>query len=137
MDVIHLFVLFEHWCHVHYLNTDVICMFVLFKHECYVSIRIIYTWKLCTWISCLNNAWHSCVNNMNPWNNKFCTNLEWTHETFKFIMYGKQKFMVLSQKTSKAQMWAITKVVTYTLNSIISIYLWISPGATSCCQMLW
>jgi hypothetical protein len=47
MNVIHLLVLFEDRCHVHYLNTNVICMFVLFKHKCYVSIRIIYTQKLC------------------------------------------------------------------------------------------
>jgi hypothetical protein len=48
MDVIHLFVLFEHRCHVHRLDTNVICLFVLFKHECCVFIRIVYTRKLCT-----------------------------------------------------------------------------------------
>jgi hypothetical protein len=48
MDVIHLLVLFEHQCCVHYLNTNVICLFILCKHECCVSIHIIYTQKLCT-----------------------------------------------------------------------------------------
>jgi len=33
MNVIHLFVLFEHQCHVHYLNTNVVCLFMLFTHE--------------------------------------------------------------------------------------------------------
>jgi hypothetical protein len=77
------------------LNTNVICLFVLFKDKCYMSIRIIYTWKSCTQIQCLNNAWHSCVNNTNPWNNIFCTDLEWAHEASKFMMYGNNKFVVL------------------------------------------
>jgi hypothetical protein len=33
MNVIHLFVLFEHRCHVHYLNTNIVCLFMLFTHE--------------------------------------------------------------------------------------------------------
>jgi hypothetical protein len=86
-DVIHLLVMFEHRCLAHYLDTIVICLFKLFRHKCYLSIRIIYTWKLCTRLPCLNNAWHSCINDTNPWNNKFHTNLEWTHETYKFVMY--------------------------------------------------
>jgi hypothetical protein len=36
---------------------------------------------------CLNNAWHSCVNNTNPWNNKFHMDLERTHKVYKFVMY--------------------------------------------------
>jgi hypothetical protein len=67
MNVIHLLVLFEHQCYVHYLDTNVKCMFILFKHECCVSIHIVYTWKSCTWLPCFNNAWHSCVNGTNPW----------------------------------------------------------------------
>jgi hypothetical protein len=43
INVIHLLVLFEHQCHVHYLNTNVICLFVLFKHGYCTSIRIVYT----------------------------------------------------------------------------------------------
>ncbi len=54
--VIHLLVLFEHRCCVHYLDTNVICLFVLFRHKCCVSIRIVYTGKLCTRFLCLNNA---------------------------------------------------------------------------------
>ncbi len=89
-NVINLLVLFEHWCHVHYLNTNVICLFVLFIHECYVFICVVYTWKSCKWLPCLNNAWHLCVNNMNPWNNKIRTNLERTHEAYKFVMWRLQ-----------------------------------------------
>jgi hypothetical protein len=48
MDVIHLFVLFEHQCCVHFLDTNVICLFILFKHECCMFIRVVYTQKLCT-----------------------------------------------------------------------------------------
>ncbi len=88
-NVIHLLVLFEHWCHVHYLDTNVICLFVLFIHKCCMYIHVVYTWKSCTWLPCLNIAWHSCLNNMNPWNNRFCTYLEWTHETYKFVMQAQ------------------------------------------------
>jgi hypothetical protein len=41
MDVIHLFVLFKHRCHVHCLDTNVIRLFILFKHGCYMSIHVI------------------------------------------------------------------------------------------------
>jgi len=85
----------EHWCHVHCLDTNVICLFALFKHECYVFICIIYKWKLCTQIPCLNNAWHSCVNNTNPWNNIVRIDLERAHEASKFMMYGKEKIVIL------------------------------------------
>jgi hypothetical protein len=95
MNVIHLLVLFEHRCCVHCLNTNVICMFILFRHKCYVSIRIAYIRKLCTQLLFLNNAWHSCVNDTNPWNNKICTNLEQTHETYKFVMILLLPFMLL------------------------------------------
>ncbi len=67
----------------------------LFRHECHMHVRIVYTWMLCvysyclhmkscTWLLCLNNARHSCVNNMNPWNNRFHMDLEQTHEAYKF-----------------------------------------------------
>jgi hypothetical protein len=85
IDVIHLFV-FEHWCCVHCLDTNVICMFVLFRHGCCMFIHVVYTQKSCTWLSCLNNAWHLCLNDTNPWNNRFYTNLERTHEAYKFVM---------------------------------------------------
>ncbi len=85
-NVIHLLILFKHWCHMHCLNTNVICLFVLFKHGCCMFICVVYTWKSCSWLPCLNNAWHSCLNIMNPWNNKFCMNLERTHETYKIVM---------------------------------------------------
>jgi hypothetical protein len=85
-DVIHLLVLFEDRCHAHCLNTNVICLFVLFRQESCVFIHIIYTMKLCTWFSCLNNAQHSCLNNTNLWNNKLCTDLKRIYETYKFVM---------------------------------------------------
>ncbi len=86
MDVIHLFILFEHWCHMHYLNMNAICLFILFKHKCCMFIHVVYTRKSCMWLLFLNNAWYLCLNDMNPWNNKFHTYLEWTHETYKFVM---------------------------------------------------
>jgi hypothetical protein len=76
MDVIHLLRLFEHWYHVHYLDMNVICLFVSFTHKCSMFIHVVYTWKSCTQLSCLNNAQHWCLNNMNLWNNRFCTNLD-------------------------------------------------------------
>jgi hypothetical protein len=75
-NVIHLFVLFEHWYCAHCLNTNVICLFVLFKHGCCMFIRVVYTRKSYTWLSCLNNAQCLCLTNTNLWNNKFHTNLE-------------------------------------------------------------
>jgi hypothetical protein len=33
MDVIHLFIMFEHQYHMHCLDTNVVCLFVLFTHE--------------------------------------------------------------------------------------------------------
>jgi len=68
------------------LNTNIIYLFVLFKHGCYMSIHVVYTWKSCTRFPCLNNAWHLCLNDTNPWNNKFCMDLEQTHEAYKFMM---------------------------------------------------
>jgi hypothetical protein len=80
MNVIHLFALFEHWYCVHCLDTyfnaylyclnmDVVCLFMLFMPKNFAHDFL-----------CLNNACHSCVNNINLWNNKFHTNLEWTYE---------------------------------------------------------
>ncbi len=70
------------------LDTNVMCLFVLFRHNCWMSICVVYTQKLCTQLLCLNNAWHSCLNDTNPWNTKFCMNLEWTHEAYKFVTNG-------------------------------------------------
>jgi len=88
MDVIHLLVLFEHRCYVHCLYMNVICLFILFWHQCCVSIHTIYTQKSWTQqrFPYLNNVWLSCVNDINPWNNKFHTNLERTYEAYKFVM---------------------------------------------------
>jgi hypothetical protein len=87
MNVIHLFIFFKHWCHAHCLTTNVICLFVLFTHGCCMHIHIVYTRKLCTQLPSLNNALPLCLNNMNLWNNKFCMDLEQTHEAYKFVMY--------------------------------------------------
>jgi hypothetical protein len=89
MNVIHLFVLFEHWCCAHFFDMNVICLFVLFTHWCCMFIPVIYTRKSCKWFPCLNNAQHSCLNNTNPWNDRFRTNLEWTHEAYKFVTLKK------------------------------------------------
>jgi hypothetical protein len=70
-------ILFGHECHM---------LFELFKHGCFMFIHVVYTWKSYTELLCLNNAWHSCLNNINLWNNIFCTNLKWTHEAYKFVM---------------------------------------------------
>jgi len=48
------------------LNTNVICLLVLFKQICCMSINV-YTWKSCTWLPCLNNAWNSCLEDTNLW----------------------------------------------------------------------
>jgi hypothetical protein len=42
MNVIHLFVLFEHGYHAHCLYTNVICLIVLFKHKCCICIHVVY-----------------------------------------------------------------------------------------------
>jgi hypothetical protein len=85
-NVIRLLVLFEHWYRAHYLNTNVICLFVSFKRRCCMFIHVVYTRKSYTWLLCLNNAQHSCLTNMNLWNNKFRMDLEWSHEACKFLM---------------------------------------------------
>ncbi len=89
MDVIHLLGVFEHWYHANYLDMNFICLFVSFTHKCCISIHVVYTRKSWTQLLCLNNARHLCLNNMNLWNNRFCTNLDWTHETCKFVMHSK------------------------------------------------
>jgi hypothetical protein len=70
--------LFKHKCNMH------VC---IFSHKCCMSIHVVYTWKLYTQFLCLNNAQHSYLNNKNLRNNKFCTNLEWTHVACKFVMF--------------------------------------------------
>jgi len=85
-NVIHLFVLFKHWCCAHCLDMSVICMFISFKHGCTMFICGVYTWKLCTQLLCLNNVRHSCLNNTNLWNHKFHTYLKWTHKAYNFLM---------------------------------------------------
>jgi hypothetical protein len=85
-DINHLFILFEHRSCAHCLDTNVKCLLILFRHRCYMSIHDVYTWKSCTWLPCLNNAWHSCLNNINLSNNGFHMDLEWTHEASKFMM---------------------------------------------------
>jgi hypothetical protein len=87
INVIHLFILFEHQCCMHYLNMNVICVFILFKPKCYMFICVVYTRKLCTWFLCLNNARHLCLNNVNLWSNKFHMYLKQTHEPCKFVLW--------------------------------------------------
>jgi len=111
MDVIHLFVLFEYQCCVHCLNTNVICLFILFKYICCMCIYVVYTQKLCTQLLCLNNAQHSCLNNMNLWNNKFHMTLEWIHEACKSVMHNNSYF------TSHIFLFSSSSKVTITSSS--------------------
>ncbi len=46
MDVIHLFILFEHQCHANCLDTNFICLFILFRHEC-CMLFMLFTHKSC------------------------------------------------------------------------------------------
>jgi hypothetical protein len=95
MYAIHLIVLFEHWYHMHYLNTNVICFFVLFKHRCCMFIHVVHTWRSCTQFPFSNNAWYLCVNDTKPWNNKFHTDLKWTNEAYKFVMNFLENYNLL------------------------------------------
>jgi len=70
----------SHQYHSHCLNTNVICLFILFKNICCMYICVVYIQKSYTQLSCLSNAQHSCLNNMNLWNNRFHTYLKQTHE---------------------------------------------------------
>jgi hypothetical protein len=101
MNVIHLIVLFEHWSCAHFFDTNVVCLFVLFTHWCYMFIPIIYTQKSCKQFPCLNNAWHSCLNNMNPWNDRFHIDLEWTHGVYKFVMLKNLNVVERATKTMR------------------------------------
>jgi len=89
-NVIHLLILFEYWYHSHCLNTNIMCLFILFKYKCYMFICFVYTKNSCTLFSCLKNAQHSYLNNMNLWNNKICMDFEWMHEAYKFMIYTQQ-----------------------------------------------
>jgi len=79
-DVIHLFVLFEHWCHMHYLDTNAMCLFILFKHRCCVFICVVHTRKSCTQLPFLNNAWYEPMKPINLWwtflKTTICCNLD-------------------------------------------------------------
>ncbi len=55
---------------------------------------------------------------------KFANKVIMFEETFEFknvviLCYGKQKFVALQQKIPKAQVWAIVKTITFTLNHVI------------------
>jgi len=70
--------LFRHECHM--------LIRIVFKHKCCMYICVVYTQKLCIQFLCLDNAWHLCSHNTNLWNNRFHTDLKWTHEACKFVM---------------------------------------------------
>jgi hypothetical protein len=42
MNIIHLFISFEHQCHVHCLDMNVICLFMLFQDGYRMSICVVY-----------------------------------------------------------------------------------------------
>jgi hypothetical protein len=118
-NVIHVPVLFEHRCCVHHSKTNVICMFVLFRHKRCVSIRIIYTRKLCTRLSCLNNAWHSCVNNC-------------THEITNFTR-------ILNEPTKPINLWCsmfdLLMSLSIFLSTFVSTVKKLNMFITICSQM--
>jgi hypothetical protein len=80
------FVWNRHECHSFICIVWISMSCKMFKHKCCMSIHVIYAWKSCTWLLCFKNAWHSYLNNMNIWNNRYHTNLKWTHEAYKFVM---------------------------------------------------
>jgi len=86
--VFHRFVWNRHGCHSFICNVWTSMSCALFKHKCCVSIRIVYIWKLCIKLLCFNNAWHSCVNDTNLWNNRFRMDLFQIHEAYEFVMIG-------------------------------------------------
>jgi hypothetical protein len=109
-NVNQLFILFEHWYCAHCLDTNVKCLFVLFRHGCCIFIHDVYTWKSCTWLPCLNNAWHLCLNNIDLKNNIFHMDLEWTHEACKFVMMWTW-YKILNGCPWKNTMWIHKKVI--------------------------
>jgi hypothetical protein len=86
--VFHRFVWNRHISHSStcIVGTSMSC--ALFRHKCRASIHTVYIRKSCTKLLCLNNAWHSCVNDTNLWNNRFRMDLEQIHEAYKFVMIG-------------------------------------------------
>jgi hypothetical protein len=59
----HRFIWNRHRCHSFTCIVWTSILYALFRHKCCVSIRIVYTQKSCLHT---NNAWHLCVNDMNP-----------------------------------------------------------------------
>jgi len=65
------------------LNIDVMCIVL---NKCHMPIHIVYMCMFYVNLCCLNNAQFSYLNNTNLGNNIFHTNMEWTHEAYKFVM---------------------------------------------------
>ncbi len=101
INVIHLLVLFEHRYHAHCLDTNVICISILFKHWCCMYVHVVYTWKLYTRLSCLNNAQHLCLINTNLLNNIFHVDLEQTHEAHMWCVaiYSKPSLVIVFKES--------------------------------------
>jgi len=81
-------------------------MWKLFYHEfvffvdkcCATKICMMHVrWNIFKWVKIFHptymciihvlNTQHLCAKNMNPWNNKFHVNFEWTNEAGRFVMY--------------------------------------------------
>ncbi len=107
--VFYRFIWNRHGCHSFICIFWTLMSFILFKHDVIhiysncldmvvVFICVVYTQKSFTWLPCLNNAQHSHLNNMNLWNNKFHTDLKWTHEAYKFVVYDQNIVKNKSQR---------------------------------------
>ncbi len=128
IDVIYLLVLFEHWYRGHCLDTNVILLFILFKHKCCMSICVVYTQKLYTWLSCLNNAQHSCLINRNLWTNRFRTNLKRIHEACKFVMlFYKYQFEAYHDLNKRVKSWSNKPKTMFNnrqITTLLHTYMW-------------
>ncbi len=104
------------------INMNAIHLFILIKHECHMLIRIVfYTQKLYTWLLCLNNARHSCLNTINSWNNIFCIDLKQTHETYKFMIIY---FIDLTCDESTIKIvWSLFIIGSYIVHTWINVLI--------------
>jgi hypothetical protein len=106
------FIWHRHECHSSNCIVWTLMLCTFFWHKCCMPICIVYTWcymfipiiytqKSCKQFPCLNNAWHSCLNNMNPWNDRFHIDLEWTHGVYKFVMLKNLNVVERATKTMR------------------------------------
>jgi hypothetical protein len=137
MNIIHLLVLFEHRYCAHCLYTNVICVFVLFKHKCCIYSHVVYTWKSCTWLLCLHNAQHLCLNNTNIWNKKFHIDLKWTHKTYKFVVMMITLTWNKHKKMNMITMMTLSKHMNMTMTIALNKHMKTNMTRTNKTQFAW